>query len=387
MCLIICSREQQTTGAAPGADLGERHCDRFVDLALERAYVYREHAESEVIELPSDLTERKEEARFEMLEKLADFDDELLETLLSDLEPPSDQVFGDLSRELSEGLNTPVLFGSAENGNGILRLLKALRHEAPDISATNERLGVKSTGEATAQVLKTFYTPHGGKLSLARIVEGEIGDGATFYGKEGQDARCAGVFSLMGAEPKKLTGAKAGDTIALGRMEGMETGETISTVKGSTEQLVPADIAPAVYGAAISVKDRKDEVKLTSSIAKLIEEDPSISLDHDADTHEMVLWGQGEMHLRVALERLAGKFGVEAQSRPRRIAYKESIRKQTQVRGRHKKQSGGHGQFGDVVSKIKPLPRGSGFGSAIRSPAVWFPSSTFLRWRPASRSS
>ncbi|MGI9465352.1 MAG: elongation factor G [Aestuariivirgaceae bacterium] len=333
----------------------------FVDLALERAFVYREHAASEVVEVPDDLTDRQKEARFEMLEKLADYDDELLETLLSDMEPPSDQVFSDLSRELSEGLITPVLFGSAENGNGILRLMKALRHEAPNIEQTRDRLGLSATGNGTAQIIKTFYTPHGGKLSLARILDGEIGDGATFYGKDGQDARCAGLFTLMGAEPKKVSGAKAGDTVALGRLEGMATGETVSTEKGSVEQVMPIDIIPAVYGAAISVKDRKDEVKLTSAIAKLVEEDPSISLDHDADTHEIVLWGQGEMHLRVALERLAGKFGVDASSQTRRIAYKESIRKQTQVRGRHKKQSGGHGQFGDVVVEIKPMPRGSGF--------------------------
>ena len=333
----------------------------FVDLALERAFVYREHAASEVVDVPAGLTERQKEARFEMLEKLADYDDELLETLLSDMEPPADQVFADLSRELSEGLITPVLFGSAENGNGILRLMKALRHEAPDISHTAKRLGLSATGTGTAQILKTFYTPHGGKLSLVRIMDGEIGDGATFYGSDGQDARCAGLFTLMGAEPKKISGAETGDTLALGRLEGMVTGETVSTEKGSAEQIVPLDVVPAVFGKAISVKDRKDEVKLTSAIAKLVEEDPSISLDHDVDTHEMVLWGQGEMHLRVALERLAGKFGVEAQSGPRRIAYKESIRKQTQVRGRHKKQSGGHGQFGDVVVEIKPLPRGSGF--------------------------
>ena len=107
--------------------------------------------------------------------------------------------------------------------------------------------------------------------------------------------------------------------------------------------------------------DRKDEVKLTSSIAKLIEEDPSLSLEHNANTHEMVLWGQGEMHLRVALERLQGKFGVHAKTQARRIGYLETIKKSVQLRGRHKKQSGGHGQYGDVTVEIKPLPRGSGF--------------------------
>ena len=116
-----------------------------------------------------------------------------------------------------------------------------------------------------------------------------------------------------------------------------------------------------VYGVAIGVRDRKDEVKLTGALARLMEEDPSLKLEHARDTHQMVLWGQGEMHLRVALERLKRKYGVDAESRPRQVPYKETIRKGVEVRGRHKKQSGGHGQFGDVVLDIKPLPRGGGF--------------------------
>jgi elongation factor G len=333
----------------------------FVDLALERAFVYREQSESQVIDIPADVADLEKSERFAMLEKLADHDDEMMEQLLSDMEPPRDRVFADLSRELAEGLITPVLFGSAEHGNGVGRLLKALRHEAPSVAATAKRLGLKANGGAVAQVLKTFHTAHGGKLSLARILRGEVADGAVFHGGEGQDCRVAGVFTLMGSSPNKVAKAVAGDTVALGRLEGIATGETISTTKGMTPQLADVEEAPGVYGMAISVADRKDEVKLTSSVAKLIEEDPSLSLEHNQDTHELVLWGQGEMHLRVALERLQGKFGVHAQSRARRIAYKETIRKSTQVRGRHKKQSGGHGQFGDIVVEIRPLARGEGF--------------------------
>jgi elongation factor G len=333
----------------------------FVDLALERAFVYREHKESEVVEIPSDMAAREKSERFAMLEKLADHDDELMEQLLSDMEPPRDRVFADLSRELAEGLITPVLFGSAEHGNGIGRLLKALRHESPGVADTAKRLGLKAGNGATAQILKTFHTAHGGKLSVARILSGEIADGAVFYGGKGQDGRTAGLFTLMGVNPVKIAKAQAGDAVALGRLENFATGETISTTKGATPQLISVAAAPGVFGMAIAVSDRKDEVKLTSSIAKLIEEDPSLSLEHNVDTHEMVMWGQGEMHLRVALERLEGKFGVHAKTRPRRIAYKETIRKSTQIRGRHKKQSGGHGQYGDVVVEISPMPRGEGF--------------------------
>ncbi len=333
----------------------------FVDLALERAFVYREHAESQVIDMPADVADMEKTERFAMLEKLADHDDELMEQLLADLDPPRDRIFSDLARELAEGLITPVLFGSAEHGNGVGRLLKALRHEVPGVAETAKRLGLKANGGAVAQVLKSFHTAHGGKLSLVRILSGEVADGAVFHGGNGQDARCAGVFTLMGQTPNKVAKASAGDTVALGRLEGMATGETISTTKGATAQIAAVPRAAGVYGLALSVSDRKDEVKLTSAIAKLVEEDPSLLLEHNVDTHEMVLWGQGEMHLRVALERLEGKFGIKAQSRPRRIAYKETIRKSTQIRGRHRKQSGGHGQFGDIVVEISPLARGEGF--------------------------
>ena len=333
----------------------------FVDLALERAFVYREHGASEVVEIPSDIKDYEKEERFRMLEKLADYDDELMEQLLSDMEPPRDRVFADLAGDLQRGLITPVLFGSAEHGNGIFRLLKAIRHEAPPVEEAAKRLGIEANGAAVAQTLKTFHTAHGGKLTVARVLTGTIGEGQNLYGARGLENRVAGVFQMMGTEPKKISSARAGDAVALGRLEHVGTGETVSSAKGTPKQAFKLVINPPVYGLAIAVPDRKDEVKLTTSVGKLIEEDPSLSLHHNQDTHEMVLWGQGEMHLRVALERLAGKFGVRAEARPRRISYKEPIRKPVSLRGRHKKQSGGHGQYGDVILDIKPLPRGSDF--------------------------
>jgi elongation factor G len=333
----------------------------FVDLALERAFVYREHGPSEVIEMPSDIKDHEKEARFKMLEKLADYDDELMEQLLSDMEPPRDRVFADLASDLQRGLITPVLFGSAENGNGILRLLKALRHEAPSIEDTRKRLGVGANGAAVAQTLKTFHTAHGGKLTIARVLSGTISEGQILSGARGQESRVAGVFQMMGSEPKKIQSAKAGDMVALGRLEHIGTGETISSAKGAPQQAFKLTVNPPVYGFAISVPDRKDEVKLTAAVGKLIEEDPSLSLQHNQDTHEMVLWGQGEMHLRVALERLRGRFGVNVNQRTPAVGYRETIRKSATQRGRHKKQSGGHGQFGDVVLEVKALPRGEGF--------------------------
>ena len=331
----------------------------FVDLALDRAFVYREHAPSEIIEAPNSIAERKKEARFHMLEQLADYDDELMEQLLSDMEPARDRVFDDLVREFREGLIVPVLLGSAENGNGIVRLLKVLRHEVPFVGDKVKRLGLDDP-KSLVHVLKTTYSAHGGKLSVARVLSGEVGDGTTLSGPNGED-RVAGVFSLVGAQSTKRGTACAGEVVALGRMEHAKTGDTMSADGDAVQAIEAPEVLPPVYGVAISVKERKDEVKMSTALAKLMEEDSGIRVENNADTHQLLLLGQGEMHLRVALERLARKYGVAVEKRPRLVPYKETIREGTTIRGRHKKQSGGHGQFGDVVVEIQPLPRGSGF--------------------------
>ncbi|HRD77725.1 MAG TPA: elongation factor G, partial [Hyphomicrobiaceae bacterium] len=329
----------------------------YVDLATERAYVYREHAPSELIEMPSAIKARETEARFQMLEKLADYDDELMEQLLSDMQPPRDRVFDDLTRELREGLICPVFLGSAEKGNGIFRLLKALRHECPFVETTARRLKLENA-QSAAYIVKTAYSAHGGKLSIARVLAGEVGDGTILTGPKVEE-RVAGTFSLVGAEPKKRGAAKAGDTVALGRLEKTLTGETLTSGKSGINQIETPPRPAPVLGLAISLPDRKDEVKLSSALSRLVEEDPTVIVDHATDTHQLVLWGQGEMHLRVALERLKRKYAIEAKTAKRRLPYKETIRKTIEIRGRHKKQSGGHGQFGDVVLRIAPQPRGA----------------------------
>ncbi|MEC9369062.1 MAG: elongation factor G [Pseudomonadota bacterium] len=331
----------------------------FVDLALDRAFIYREHQASEVVELPASLAGIKKDARFSMLEQLADYDDELMEQLLEDLEPPRDRVFDDLAKELREGLICPVLLGSADKGYGILRLMKALRHEAPTVADTARRLGLTDAPSA-AYVMKSLHTSHAGKLSVARVLAGEFKDGDSLY-SDGKEERISGIFSLRGQEPTKRGPAAPGDTVGFGRLDSIQTGSLLTHEKGRMPKIdVPAP-PEAVFGLAVVAKERKDEVKMTAAIAKIIEEDPSLSLSHDQEMAEMVLWGQGEMHLRVALKRLNRKYGVEAQTAPRTVPYKETIRRSVEVRGRHKKQSGGHGQFGDVVVKIRPRERGAGF--------------------------
>lgn len=332
----------------------------FVDLALERAFVYREHAASQVIPLDGEDLAREKEARFSMLETLADHDDELMESLLSDMEPPRDRVFDDLGRDLAAGHVVPVLFGSALHTNGVLRLLKALRHDAPGVEATARRLGVGGEG-ANALVMKTFHTPHGGKLSVARVLSGRLAEGAVLTGAAGHAERTSGLFRLFGPGTEKLSEARAGDTVGLGKLDHVATGEILTT--GRTAPAAPGVASPQpVIAVAVAPRDRKDDVKLGLALAKLRDEDPSLVVTHGGDGGEMVLAGQGEMQLRAAMARLAGRYGIQVTQAHPAIGYRETIRRSaTAVRGRHRKQSGGHGQFGDVVIDVAPGTRGTGF--------------------------
>src|SRR5581483_11814720 len=235
----------------------------FVDLALERAFVYREHKASEVIELEGGNLDREKEARFSMLEKLADHDDALMEQLLEDIQPPRDAVFDDLARELREGLICPVLLGCATRENGVLRLMKALRHEAPGIAETAKRLGVSASKDALGYVLKTVHLQHGGKLSLTRLLSGHLDDGAVLQSSSGGTGKVSAILGVNGAHDSKRSGAEAGDTIAL----------------------VKADAAPPVLSISIAAADRKDDVKLGQALLRLNEEDPSLTMVQNAQTH------------------------------------------------------------------------------------------------------
>ncbi|MEP9375654.1 elongation factor G [Aquabacter sp. CN5-332] len=333
----------------------------FVDLALERAFLYQDHAPSRAVEIPADAAAEEKEVRYAMLERLSEHDDRLMEELVEEIEPERARVFEDLAHEMCDGLAVPVLIGSALNGNGVGRLMKALRHEVPGVAGTARRLGVAAQGLPVAQVLKTLHVGQAGKLSVVRVLSGALQDGANVASSSGHGGRISGLVRLTGQASQKLSEAQAGDVVALGRLDAVNTGDTLSLGPLAKALVAPPPPRP-VMAFAIRARERKDDVRLGAAIRKLVEEDPSLALANDLELGEMILRGQGELHLRVAVEKLVSRFGIEISARPPQVGYRETIRKPvTGVRGRHKKQSGGHGQFGDIVIDVAPLPRGDGF--------------------------
>ncbi|QCO15570.1 elongation factor G [Azospirillum brasilense] len=328
----------------------------FVDLVSERAWHFNPHKPSNLVQIPDSLKDREHEARQEMLEAVADYDDALLEKLLEDVAPDTQEVYDRLASELADDLIVPVFFGSAENDNGIRRLLKALRHEGPDVATTAERAGIPADATVAAQVFKTLNGSHAGKISLARVWRGTVNDGMTLGGE-----RVSGVFRMMGHNQEKLSQAATGEVVALGRLDKAATGDLL-TDKGNAGRSAPwPELPPPVFGLALHAQNRNDEVKLTAAIQKLVEEDPSLKLEQSTDTGELVLWGQGDIHLQIAMDRLRNKFNVTVKGVPPQVPYRESIRKGTAHHARYKRQTGGHGQFADIHVEVKPLPRGTGF--------------------------
>jgi elongation factor G len=326
----------------------------YVDLVSERAYHYKAGEPSEIIQLPESILPEEKELRQSMLEHLADTDDHLMEELLEDVAPPKDEIYHAMTKDLQDDLIVEVFFGSAEKDSGLRRLLKALRHEAPEAQTTEQRKGIEPKGETLVQIFKTLHAAHVGKLSLARVWRGEIADGMTLGGQ-----RLSGIYHLFGGKQEKLTKAVAGDVVALGRLEEAHTGQAL-TPSGAAE-LPWVEMVQPVAGLAIRAVKSGDEVKLSMALQKLVEEDPSYVLEQNADTSERILWGQGEIHLKVALDRLKAKFNVEVAGDKPQVPYKETIKKAAkEIHGRHKHQTGGHGQFGDVWIHIKPLARGEG---------------------------
>jgi elongation factor G len=327
----------------------------YVDLVSERAYRYKSSGASDLIEMPAELLPRESEARRELLETLSEFDDTLLEQLIEDIAPEKSLIYRDLHDEFGADQIAPVLLGAGDRENGVRRLLKALRHDTPFVDVTAARRSLPSNGVAMAECFKVLHQSHAGKLSVCRIWSGGLSEGQSIGGQ-----RIGGMFRPFGQRLDKIAEARAGEIVALAKVDALSSGQTLAGT-GITPSADFPVADSSVFALALTAKNRNDEVKLSGALQKIVEEDPSLSFEARGETHELLLKGQGEMHLRVAVDKLAVRYNVAVETTTPRVAYRETIQAGAQQHARYKRQTGGHGQFADIKVEIKPLPRGSGF--------------------------
>ncbi|MBY6057654.1 elongation factor G [Leisingera daeponensis] len=321
-----------------------------VDLISERAWQYQEGKPSALIELPVAMYAREQEARTELLEALADFDDTLLEELIEDQQVMAEEAYEVATKVLQHNDLIPALLGSAEHKNGIMRLMKSLRHEAPDVVAALERLS--RDGSVLAVGCMADLVKHLGKTVMVRALDGSVGNGASVGG--------AAVGSLTGIGSQANTRLTPGDLGQAVKSDHLNLGFAYGP-DGAAPLPEWAQPRPSTFRRVITPVNERDDARLSGALERLAEIDPGLKVGQDEASGHVLLNLQGPQHMRRIKETLKDEFGVEVDEAPVPPALRETIKKAVQVHHRHRKQSGGAGQFADVVIEVKPLPRGSGF--------------------------
>ncbi|MBV9233808.1 MAG: elongation factor G [Candidatus Eremiobacteraeota bacterium] len=347
------------------------HFRGYVDLAHLKAFEFEAPAGGAIADketpLPAELEETARARHAELLEAMADFDDHLMEELLEGIEPPADEIDRDLCEECAHDQVVPVLVASGVSGAGVPALVRAIEQwfpspaQAPHPDAEGRPIPSDPAAPVIARVVKTSIHPQSGKLSIARVLSGTIRSDAslTNASKNGEKVRLGGLFRLQGKKQEPIMEAGPGSIVALGRLETVSTGDTL-TSNGHKVLLPRVAVAEPVFAVAIKPKERIDEAKISQMLARIVDEDPALRLERADVTHELLLLGSGEQHVAIAVERLARKYKVEVATAAATIPYQETITASTEVHSRYKHQTGGHGQFGDVWLRFEPRDRGSG---------------------------
>ena len=322
-------------------------------------------------DVPEDLADEAEEARERIIEAAAESDEELADKYLEGEELTQEEILAGIKVGMSEGTFIPVVATSALNGLGVDELLDAIVGLLPspgDCPARTAQKGddgieltMDSSGPLAAQVFKTSADPFVGKLSYFKVFSGTLkSDSQVWNASRKEGERTGTVYTIRGKEQEAVEELAAGDIGALAKLNSALTGDTLSD-RAEPITLPALDFPPPVYSMASFPKSKADVDKLTNAIARMAEEDPSLSVSREPNTAELLLGGLGDVHVDVAVEKMKRKFGVEILLMTPKVPYKETISRQSSSHYRHKKQSGGHGQFAEVYLEIQPLPRGSGF--------------------------
>jgi elongation factor G len=338
----------------------------YVDLVDQVAYAFDSDGKEHSVEIDDRVRESVARFRREMLEALGDFDDTLLEELLEDKEPSKEEVLKDLTEDASHDLVAPVLVAAGLNGTGMNALVAAIErlfpapNTLPHSDIDGREINVRSDGPVVLQICKTTVNQQG-KLSVARVLTGTLKADSSLVVSSRNNApiRMSGLYRLQGKKQNPVTEAGPGSIVAIARMDAVGTGDTL--VSPGTDIVMPTvPLSDPMFAVAVKPKEKLDEAKLSQSLSRLIEEDPSLRVGRAEFTNELQLLGSGEVHVSTALERLARKYNLSLDAKEPAIAYRTTITAGTDVHSRYKHQTGGHGQFADIKVRIEPRPRGNG---------------------------
>lgn len=340
------------------------------DVLSEEALEYEPGGTHHTEPLPDDVAEEEHQMHDALVEEIVSGDDEQLERYLSGDVPTVSELERTLAHEVLDGLEFPVLLGSALTGVGLDRLADFICELGPSpadrptkVRAGDEIVEIHAdpTGAPLAYVFKTIADPFVGQLSLFKVLSGSIStDDHLVNSTNGTDERLHGLFTLRGKEQLPVSRLVAGDIAAVAKLGQTRTGDTLAP-KGSPVKVVAAPAPPALYGVAIYPVTQSDDDKLGGALARLQAEDPSILVDRVEETNQTVIRGLGETHIAVTLERLTRKFGVNVRTAELKVPYRETITGTAEAEGKVKKQTGGHGQFAVANLRVAPLERGAGF--------------------------
>ena len=343
----------------------------IIDLLSGKAYKFSKDGKSEKIDIPSDMQDDFAVSKEEFIENVAELDDELLEKYLEGEEISEQDLKQAFRKGALQGDFYPVLCGSATQSIGIDLFLDFVCNYMPspidrgawiatDDNDKDVEILPNPEGDFAGFVFNTIVDPYAGRLSIFRIVAGTLGKDGNFLNvNKNSKERFSQLLEIAGKKQKNITEAGPGSIVAVAKLKNTLTGDTISTSKNI--KFAPVKPLPAVISFSISPKTKGDEDKIHEALRKILEEDPGLQLKREEETNETLLSGTGLVHIETTCEKVKRKFNVEVAIATPKVPYKETIKKKIRVQGKHKKQSGGHGQFGDCWINFEPVQRGKGF--------------------------
>lgn len=344
-----------------------------VDLVEMKAYRYDEKGKASVVDIPEDMKDQVESEREALIENVAEADDALLERYLEGDIPSDEEIKAALKAGTLSRAFAPVVCGSATKNVGIDLVADIMVNCLP---SPLDRGGISAMGDTEDKeivcepdpdapfagfVFKTISDPYAGRLSIFRVVSGTLGgDGILYNTRKQAKERYSQLLRLAGKEQKPCDSAGPGAIVAVAKLKDTGTGDTLCA-ESRKVAFNCSEPLPCLISYAVAARNKGDEDKVFSSLNRLLEEDPALKLTRNSETKEILLSGRGEIHIETAVEKVKRKFNVEVDLKPPKVPYRETIKKKVRVQGRHKKQTGGHGQFGDCWIRMEPLSRGTGF--------------------------